>query len=103
IPPSERPHRDPATRVRAKLTKTLVESIPPPPPGTRTVVYDTLQRGFQLRVYPDGSRVYYAYYRNAAGQERRPLIARHGELTVDEARARAARIRADARDGADPS
>lgn len=67
-----------------RLTKRLVESIPP---GRKDViVWDDLIKGFGLKVTPTGRRVYFAYYRAKSGRQRRPSIGKHGTLTVDQAR-----------------
>jgi integrase len=86
---------------RQRLTKRLVESITP---GTvDVIVWDTAVRGFHVKVTPTGRRVYLAYYRNAAGQQRRPRIGEHGSVTVDEARAIAQELLGQVAAGKDPS
>ena len=50
------------------------------------ILWDGDLKGFGLKVTPTGRRVYFLYYRTKAGQQRRPTIGLHGELTVDQAR-----------------
>ncbi len=56
-----------------------------------TVFWDPELRGFGVRVYPSGSKVYVVQSRGR-GRSRRVTVGRHGALTADEARRRAARI-----------
>lgn len=86
---------------KVKLTKTIVESIKPA--DRDVIVWDSSERGFHLKVTPAGRRIYYVYYRTAAGQQRRYRICEHGQKTVEEARAKANAIRGQASDGKDPA
>lgn len=84
-----------------KLTKRLVESIQP---EERSVaVWDSVVRGFHVKVLPSGRRSYYVYYRNAAGQQRRPKIGDHGILTAEQARSIAIETLGQVAAGKDPS
>ena len=57
--------------------------------------------GFGVRVYPSGSKVYVAQTR-AKGKSKRVTIGRHGVLTAEQARQRAALIIARVKSGEDP-
>ena len=50
------------------------------------MVWDSDVRGFGVKVTPKGTKSYFVYYRTASGQQRRPSIGKHGQLTVDQAR-----------------
>jgi integrase len=86
---------------RVKLTKRSVEATTP---SDRDIVLrDTELKGFLCKVTPSGRRIYFCYYRSAHGQERRPKIGEHGELTVQQAREIASDILSSVRKGSDPS
>jgi integrase len=84
-----------------KLTKRFVDGMKT---GQRDVILwdDELPR-FGLRVKPTGAKTFVLQYRNAQGRTRRLALGRVGELTPDQARAKAQRLRQSVRDGADPS
>lgn len=72
-------------------------------PGPKTVIlWDGQVKGLGLRVAPGGTKAFILNYR-VAGRERRATLARAGEVTLKEARKRAATELAAVRmDGADP-
>ena len=67
------------------------------------VLHDTEIPGFHCKVTPKGRRVYMLYYRTRDGQERRPKIGIHGEVTCDQARTIARDWKAEVAKGGDPS
>lgn len=60
-------------------------------------------KGFGIRIFPSGRRIYYADYRTATGTRRRMSIGEHGKLTADEARKLAMATLGDAARGEDPA
>ena len=66
-----------------------------------TVFWDSEQPGFGVRVYPSGSKHYIVQTR-ARGSAKRLTIGRHGVITPEEARRRAALIIARIKAGEDP-
>ena len=56
------------------------------------VYWDSELPGFGVRVYPSGSKVYIAQTR-AKGESRRVTVGRHGVITAEQARQRAALIK----------
>ncbi len=89
--------------MKAKITKRMVESITP---GERDVfVWDTDVRGFGCKVTPKGARVFILqYWMNATRRARRITLGRYGsELTADEARTEARRLRGAIAVGGDPA
>lgn len=62
---------------------------------------DTEIRGFLCKITPKGKRLYMLYYRTKDGQERRPKIGVHGEITCDQARKIAQEWKAEIADGSD--
>jgi integrase len=72
----------------ARITKRVVDAVPPPSSG-ETRVWDREIKGFFLRVYPTGRRVYAMKYRQGAAQ-RILTIGTHGSpWSPDSARDRA--------------
>ena len=66
-----------------------------------TVFWDSEQPGFGVRVYPTGAKHYIVQTR-ARGSAKRLTIGRHGVITPEEARRRAALIIARIKAGEDP-
>ena len=86
----------------AKISKSTVDRAKADP-DRDVVLWDSRVAGFGLRVKPSGAKSYILQYRNAGGRSRRYTIARAGELTPDEARGMAEKLRGKIRDGADPA
>ncbi len=59
-------------------------------------------RGFGVRVKPSGAKSYVLKYRNQFGQQRKFHIARVGDITPDQARGKAIKLRGRIADGKDP-
>ena len=84
---------------RRSISRRTVEALPV---GERETVYwDSKLQGFGVRVYPSGSKVYLVQTRKG-GKSRRLTVARHGLITADKARDKAARIIADIKAGREP-
>ena len=84
----------------AKLTKRTVDMAEA---GERvTVAWDDELRGFGLRVYPNGRKVYIVKCR-VKGQQRFITLGQHGPVTADQARAKAYNILSEAKNGRDPA
>ena len=67
-----------------------------------TVFWDRELSGFGVRVYPSGSKVYVVQTRANGKAAKRVTVGRHGVLTAEEARRRAAVIVARIKAGEDP-
>ena len=67
-----------------------------------SVFWDRSLPGFGVRVYPSGSKVYVVQAR-FGGKSRRVTVGRHGVLTADRARRRAAALIARIKAGEDPA
>ena len=91
--------------MRKRITKRSVDSLEP---GPRAVfLWDTEISGFGCKVTPAGRKVYIFQYR-VRGQSnktapKRVTLGKHGELTPDTARKRAALLKLDVRAGTDPA
>jgi len=86
--------------VSQKLTKRVVDAARAED-GER-FLWDPELPGFGLRVRPSGRRYYVVQYRSK-GRTRRLTLGPHGALTPDQARRKAAKLLAEARDGGDPA
>jgi integrase len=86
---------------KIKLTKTAVDAATF---GDRDYeLRDTVVPGLLLKVTPAGRKIFMVQYRTNAGERRKPVIGRFGELTVEQARSIAQDWLADVRKGKDPS
>ena len=85
---------------RRSISKRTVEALPVG--GREAVYWDSALSGFGVRVYPSGSKVYLVQTR-AAGRSRRLTVGRHGLITAEQARRKAARIIADIKAGNEPA
>ena len=83
----------------ATISRRTVEALPV---GEREAVYwDTELSGFGVRVYPSGTKVYLAQTR-AGGKSRRVTVGRHGLISAEQARRKAAQIIAVIKAGNEP-
>jgi integrase len=87
--------------MKIKLTKRSVEAAKP---GARDLfLWDTEVSGFGCKVTPRGRRVFILQYW-ANGRARRVTLGRYGsDLTADQARTKARRLRGQVADGGDPA
>lgn len=68
------------------------------------VVWDAEIRGFGIRVWPSGKKVFFLKYRNKHGRQRKPVIGEYGRNTTPEkAREKALKWLTIINDGGDPS
>ncbi len=87
--------------MRKKITKRSVESITPS--ARAEFLWDTALPGFGVKVTPRGARIYVLQYRHG-GRARRYTIGRHSvDVTAEEARGEAERLRGLVRTGHDPA
>lgn len=87
------------------LTKKAIAAFAfrPQNPQARDIRWDASLRGFGVRVFPSGTKVFVFRY-TALGRVRRILTIGHvGELTLEQARRRAQRMRGDLASGVDPA
>jgi integrase len=82
------------------LTKRLIDSLQPN--AAERLIFDDELKGFAVRVLPSGLKTYLVQYR-ASGRTRRVKVARHGTLTVEEARKQAKQILGDVAKGNNPA
>lgn len=87
------------------LTKTVVDQAATT--GKRYHIRDAKVAGFGLRVEASGTKTYVLWYRADGGGRNAPrrfmIVARHGVMTVDEARKKAKKILGAVANGEDPA
>lgn len=66
------------------------------------VLRDATVRGLHLRCFPE-SKGFYLFYRTKAGQQRKPKLGNHGQITLAQARKVAQEMLAEVAAGRDPS
>ncbi len=86
-----------------KLTKRVVDALQPDPAGRDVIHFDGEIPGLGVRVKPSGVKSYVLKYRNKFGHPRRFTFARVGDLTPEQARTKATKLRGAIADGADPA
>ena len=88
-----------------KLNKSYIDSLKPEKNKNgdykEVVYFDSLVKGFCVRVAVSGSKTLYLYYR-FAGRQRRYKIGRWGDILIKEARDTAEDLRTKIRAGIDP-
>lgn len=85
-----------------KLTKRVVDALQADPGGRDVIHFDAEVRGFGVRVKPSGAKSYVFKYRTKHGLQRKFHIARVGDITPDQARDEAAKLRGRVTAGEDP-
>ncbi len=84
----------------AKITKRSVDAATPG--AQEYFIWDDELRGFGLRVYPSGRKMYLAQFR-AGGRVRRVNVGLHGAITAEDARTEAMKHLSTVRLGGDPA
>ena len=84
--------REPTKRIY--FTKKALEALPTPKDGRRVSVFDKHTAGLCVTVYPSGEKTFF-HFRFVRGKPRRTWIGKVEELTVDQARGRAAELNAE--------
>ena len=85
---------------RTTISRRTVESLEV---ERDTVYWDKDMPGFGVRVYPTGSRFYVAQTRARGRPAKRVTLGRHGVITAEEARRRAALVIAQVKSGGEPA
>jgi integrase len=88
----------------ATITRSLVADLPPVSPGGRKYrVNDDKIAGFHIEMRASGRATYYLRYTDPRGRRRETKIGRHGDITTEQARKRAAQLKASITLGGDPA
>lgn len=86
--------------VTVRLTKSLIEKAKPK--KKPYYLWDNKLSGFGCRIYSTGKKSYVLTYRNEMGVQKRPVLGRHGIITLDEAHEKARKWLLDVSAGHDP-
>ena len=98
-------------RLKIHLTKSIIEAATYEGYGghqysngsySKVVLWDDREQGLGLRLLPSGSKKWLIWYRNSQKKEKLFTLGDFRTLSVDEARKKAKRKRAEADDGQDP-
>lgn len=88
---------------RLNFTKTALDTLPVPEPGQRAVYHDSKTTGLQLRTTANKVKTFCLYRRVKGGQPERVTLGRYPEMTIEQARRKAAEINAAIEGGANPA
>jgi integrase len=87
---------------RIKLTKAVVASLPTPEQA-QAFVWDSVLKGFGVRVSCAGVKTYVAQFKVRGGKERRMAVGRCDRVALDKARIEASKLISAADLGGDPA
>ncbi len=87
---------------KLNFTKKALEKIAPAPAGKRTNYFDSAERGLVLRVTERGAKSF-VFVRTIQGKNERIFIGEFPGTTIEQARGRAAEIRAHIFEGRNPA
>ncbi len=88
---------------KLNFTKAALDRIPLPPPGTRLTYHDQKAVGLQVRITSSGVKTFSVFRRIKGGQPERLTLGRYPEMTIEQARRRAAQINLAIESGANPA
>ena len=88
---------------KAKLDSTQCLVATCPGHKNKEVFWDTAITGFTLEVRPNGGKTYYLRYWDEGGRQRQIKIGGYADLTFDQARKKAQRLRSEVTLGGDPA
>jgi integrase len=91
-----------AARRKFGFTKKLIDSLPLPKNGQRAYFYDSQTRGLTLAVSPAGKKVF-VLYRKIEGRPERITIGPYPDLTIEQARGKAAELNSAIARGQNPA
>jgi integrase len=83
-----------------RFTKTAIDALQPT--TTEFFKWDDLTPGFGVRVHPTGRKVWVIRYRTESGTQRKMTIGKLASMNLDDARAHARTLLAEASKGGDP-
>lgn len=86
------------------FSKQRIESLELPEPSERIVYHDTRERGLTIRVSSTGSKTFYLYRRTkGGGSPERINLGKFPQMSVEQARRKAAELNAEIEGGANPA
>lgn len=88
---------------KIKLTHQVVANARCEPGKRKTDLYDTVITGFIFTIHSSGSGTYSIRYQDARGRQKQLKIAAYGDITFEQARKEAQRLRSQIVLGGDPA
>ena len=88
---------------KIRLTHQVVANARSEPGKRKTDLYDTVITGFIFTIHPSGSGTYSIRYQDARGRQKQFKIAAYGDITFEQARKEAQRLRSQIVLGGDPA
>lgn len=88
---------------KINFTKANIEALDLPGAGQRVTYHDTKTAGLQLRVTPSGVKTFSVFRRIKGGQPERVTLGRYPDLTIEQARRKAAEINSAIAEGKNPA
>lgn len=88
---------------KIKLTNAFCSTAQCEPGKRKTDYYDTLITGFVLEVRSGGGKTYHLRFQDSRGRQKQHKIAAFGDITFDQARKEAQRLRSQVVLGGDPA
>jgi integrase len=85
------------------FTKAALDSLPLPASGQRATYHDAKTNGLQIRVTSNGVKTFSMFRRVKNGDPERVTLGRYPDISVEEARKKAARINALIAEGINPN
>jgi integrase len=87
---------------RINFTKAVIDDLPIPSPGSRDTYHDSKTAGLQLRITSAGIITFSLYRRIKRGSPERITLGRYPQMTIQQAREKAAEINLAIAKGANP-
>jgi len=88
---------------RTRLTGKIISSIPCPPGQRKLDLFDTHTKGLMLEIRATGGRTYYLRYTDSRGKQHQLRIADAADISLEQARKEADRLRGRIALGDDPA
>lgn len=88
---------------KISFTKANIEAMDLPAAGQRVTYHDTKTAGLQLRVTPGGVKTFSVFRRTKGGQPERVTLGRYPDLTIEQARRKAAEVNSAIAEGKNPA
>jgi len=88
---------------KINFTKVVIDALSIPLSGKRSTYLDIKTTGLQLRITSTGTRTFSVYRRIKRGDPERITLGRYPDMTIEQARRRAAEINLDIAEGKNPA
>jgi len=88
---------------KISFTKANIEALDLPTAGQRVTYHDRKTAGLQLRVTPGGVKTFSVFRRTKGGQPERVTLGRYPDLSIEQARRKAAEVNSAIAEGKNPA